>query len=354
MVTIIYGYFGPLLALLFLLFLIKFNHLFNKKQSKLFFLAAIINLVLVIATSADFLLSKQRTDYIWIFRRLTSFINFAGGPLIPLILLIIFKQKKNSFFLYIPMIINAVLCFLSIFVNIVFFIGTNNGYGRGPLFFMPLVTTFFYFSLMIIKPDDFKRQGRKTERMFMFAIIFMTIVGSFMEIVYGFLFITYISSSICLIAFYILKNILYFMVDPLTGAYNRQVYHQELSQITHSSSCIIILLDINDFKLINDNNGHEAGDKALITFVEIFHRHLKNKAKLYRIGGDEFAILSEKAELNILHRTLKDAEIEIQKNNITFAYGIAEYSVHDDLQEILRIADKRMYENKILMKTKCV
>lgn len=352
LLTVVYTYLVPVIGLLFMFSLIKVNHLFNKQQRNLFMLITVVNLILIVTTSVDFIISTSTYDHLWGLRRFTSFINFAFGPIIPLLLLTIFKQKKNSFLLYIPIIINILVCFMSIFFEIVYFITSENKYSRGPLFFLPLATTVLYLCLMLIKPDDFHRQGRKTERYFMVVFILLTLVGAFLEIVVRLFCVTYGISAISLIAFYTLKNIHYFMVDPLTGAYNRQMYQQTLSKADHSYSCIAAYLDINNFKDINDTYGHDEGDKALILFANVLHRHLEGTGCLYRIGGDEFAVLSHKADIVALESALQRAQAELLKNRLSFAYGLAEYNDTDgDLQDVLHLADAAMYENKATMKS---
>ena len=74
--------------------------------------------------------------------------------------------------------------------------------------------------------------------------------------------------------------------DPLTGLLNRQAYYSDISSEPEEITALVSI-DMNGLKTINDNEGHEAGDKAIATVAECFIRAAKRKQTVYRIGGDE-------------------------------------------------------------------
>ena len=78
--------------------------------------------------------------------------------------------------------------------------------------------------------------------------------------------------------------------DELTGAYNRAGYEHLLSHIDLEST-YMILLDVDDFKSVNDNYGHDVGDKILIKLVKVLDSVFRDDDCICRIGGDEFVIL---------------------------------------------------------------
>lgn len=78
--------------------------------------------------------------------------------------------------------------------------------------------------------------------------------------------------------------------DELTGAYNRAGYEHLLSHIDLEST-YMILLDVDDFKSVNDNHGHDVGDKILIKLVKVLDSVFRDDDCICRIGGDEFVIL---------------------------------------------------------------
>lgn len=344
----------PFIGAVLLLAFACMNPLFDKRQTRLFIIAAIINLVMLAAISADYVFAKLDYDGMWAWRRVTSFLNFAACPLIPFLLLKIFEREKVSPWYNVPLITNAILCFISIFVNLIFFISEENTYGRGPLFFVPFITAIIYIVLLIVKPVTKHAKSRGMERMFLFAIIGFLVLCMFFEVALGYRFLAWDCSVLGLILYYLLLTIHCFIVDPLTGAYNRLPYSRRLAGLGGRSHYLIAILDINDFKQVNDLYGHDAGDAFLIKFVQIVSRHLPKGATLYRIGGDEFSILSKNMDRAKFASHLEDAREEAGRHDISFACGIAEYHPHHNIDDVLKQADSLMYQNKSEIKAHSV
>lgn len=349
----VYAYIVPVFGLIMLLTLINNNHLFSKKQSQYFVFAVCINLVLIAATCADFLLIGQEGEYVWILRRITSATHFGLAPLLPISLLHLYNRKKLSFFTYIPLFINVLICSFSAFAKIVFFIDEYNNYSRGPLFFLPLSFSVFYILLLVTNPIITRRQGRRRELLYLGSIIALIIAATMLEIVLQFKCLVYGCSAIGLIMYYLLQNIHYFASDTLTGLYNRQMYIHVLSSIDKIHYCVFALVDLNDFKIINDTKGHDAGDKALVQFAATLNKHLLSIADIYRIGGDEFMLIAKRTTKKDFTLVLTQAlNSSIQESSLSFAYGMEEYHAGDNVQELLFRVDKAMYEQKAEMKQK--
>ncbi|MGC8734334.1 MAG: EAL domain-containing protein [bacterium] len=158
--------------------------------------------------------------------------------------------------------------------------------------------------------------------------------------------------------------------DALTGLPNRKYLFDQLSQLMiqasrHNRKLAIIFLDIDNFKDINDNYGHEVGDNVLLAIAEVIKYNLRPGDIIGRIGGDEFIIiLDDVAKLEdiniIVNKLIKAVETipNYLKNKlgtdifkITFSMGIAIYP--DDstkLDELIKFADIALYKSKELGK----
>ncbi|GKX67675.1 sensor domain-containing diguanylate cyclase [Inconstantimicrobium mannanitabidum] len=172
--------------------------------------------------------------------------------------------------------------------------------------------------------------------------------------------------AIALKNFRLLENILYMSrYDSLTGvckrSYFREMFIKNINESkTNNSPLIVALIDLNDFKIINDTYGHDKGDEMLKTFAKVFNMGIDEVDVLGRIGGDEFAVLfinkSREQVINLIDNisvTLNnyDLKFDYKVNNIKFAYGLAEFLTDsEDIDELMKIADKRMYEKKTNMK----
>ncbi|MDR3594440.1 FIST N-terminal domain-containing protein [Clostridium sp.] len=174
--------------------------------------------------------------------------------------------------------------------------------------------------------------------------------------------------AIALKNFRLLENILHMSrYDSLTGVCKRHYLREMLIKNINEAKInglplVIALIDLNDFKIINDTYGHDKGDEVLKTFAKVFKSGIDKVDILGRIGGDEFAAIfinkNKEQVINIIDKisvTLKnyDLKFDHKVNNIKFAYGLAEFltdSESEDIEELIKIADKRMYEKKRNMK----
>ena len=149
--------------------------------------------------------------------------------------------------------------------------------------------------------------------------------------------------------------------DALTGVYNRRFVDTYFEKHAHQMF-VLLLLDVNDFKLINDHYGHEAGDRFLQTIADELAKCVGPKDLVARWGGDEFLILiqttgqahQEKALTETINRIQQNLKNTSPENlEITTSIGSAHYPKQGTtLDQLLRIADKQMYHNKSRRKLK--
>lgn len=150
------------------------------------------------------------------------------------------------------------------------------------------------------------------------------------------------------------------MTDALTGIDNRRSFMEHLSREKKRSdrqftSLSIITFDIDLFKHINDQFGHEVGDKVLMDVASVIQDRLRETDIFGRIGGEEFAILmpdSTKKEALQLANSLRVALMqhaivhEKKAIKVTASFGIAQYQTNEPVDILLRRADKAMYDAK--------
>lgn len=140
--------------------------------------------------------------------------------------------------------------------------------------------------------------------------------------------------------------------DPLTGAYNREYFNNIVSTYDENKKqCIIAILDIDDYKKINDSYGHLFGDYILIELVKVIKKILNKKDILVRYGGEEFLIIVEKKSLmdiSPLEKIRKEIEEYNWKENveITVTIGAAKYDGKKSVTDTILLADKLLYKGK--------
>ncbi len=145
-------------------------------------------------------------------------------------------------------------------------------------------------------------------------------------------------------------------VDGLTGLENRTAYMEQIKVIEENikagkASFTVVVCDINQLKLINDDYGHEEGDRV-ITLVSRTLQDLFSGEKLYRIGGDEFVIIGKDPDysgrISDLKSKLKASRSEIDNLPASVSAGFSEFNKASDTDysEVFNRADKLMYEDK--------
>ncbi|WP_108063062.1 GGDEF domain-containing protein [Poseidonibacter lekithochrous] len=150
------------------------------------------------------------------------------------------------------------------------------------------------------------------------------------------------------------------ITDPLTNTYNRRHFINSCSDLFQqvkrcSIKATLAYIDIDDFKNINDKFGHDGGDKVLTEFSNILKDQTRNGIdKIYRIGGEEFCILSINAtldstylHLNRLMNTSNTYFENSQYGKITLSVGLVEFTKElENFNDLVNIADKKMYQAK--------
>jgi diguanylate cyclase (GGDEF)-like protein len=141
-------------------------------------------------------------------------------------------------------------------------------------------------------------------------------------------------------------------IDGMTGLYNRSKYLSMCSnEYTKSENLSIVFWDINNLKVVNDTQGHEAGDLLIRTVANAIHNLIQDNYKAFRIGGDEFIMILNNADEKEACKVADawKANIDSIKSDYPFeisaAIGYAS-GTGKDLKEILNTADKMMYEEK--------
>ncbi|MES9943545.1 MAG: GGDEF domain-containing protein [Candidatus Thiodiazotropha sp.] len=147
------------------------------------------------------------------------------------------------------------------------------------------------------------------------------------------------------------------ITDQLTGLYNRTLLKdslvQAINQANRSNTAFtLIIMDVDHFKKINDELGHEIGDHVLIQLGAFLKGFLRDSDKVFRIGGEEFLILlyntDEANSIGIAEKIRKGIEnlSIIPGRTITVSIGVAGLSSVKDWKQWMKTCDKNLYEAK--------
>ncbi len=151
------------------------------------------------------------------------------------------------------------------------------------------------------------------------------------------------------------------IIDPLTGINNRHFFNEMLQCETermkrYNHSICMIMIDVDDFKNVNDTYGHLTGDKVLCAIAEILQSSIRGSDNLARFGGDEFVILMPVADESAgrivedrIQKSVQEWNSRRLIKDLEIGLSIGVYaSVDKDLDNILAKADLELYRNKNL------
>lgn len=152
--------------------------------------------------------------------------------------------------------------------------------------------------------------------------------------------------------------------DALTKVYNRTYMYEYAipnmpKNLKTNESVALLLIDLNDFKMINDVYGHKAGDEALKTTASRLSSVCKSSDAVIRLGGDEFLIILktndimeiEKIQSEIHHLISKGFNYENKQLNLSLSVGYSIYPTDGtNIESLIQLADNKMYEEKRLFK----
>ena len=149
--------------------------------------------------------------------------------------------------------------------------------------------------------------------------------------------------------------------DHLTGLYNRQIGLEMLAkfvnELKHGSPPFTMsFVDIDDLKYVNDNFGHSAGDKYILTVVDLIKKSIRQSDIFARMGGDEFLLIFPKCTAEVIESILSEVSKTLKIINedneprtyYSISYGILEVNPEDDIdmEVLLATAGDNMYNMK--------
>ena len=266
----------------------------------------------------------------------------------------IFKKARFVMFPWVVEVI-MVLCNL-LGTGIMFKISEGNIYQRAAGAIVGYISLIIYYAYSIYLVHQSKKQGMNLN---FFPVIYF--VGPcFAGVLIQFLFYGITSSwvlvAVALIFVQMQSYAENLYMDELSGLYNRRYLNAVLTErkITIGKSLYGIMMDVNDFKYINDNFGHSMGDKAICTLGNILLRSIPDGGIAIRYAGDEFIVLLSGVDTErvlatmdeINHNLSQFNESKIEPFTLSVSMGYAEFGAGDDTEAFLMHMDEKMYEEK--------
>ena len=343
--------FAPVVSILILFAFIKTNVSFSDNINRVFSFVCAAAFLLIMSDSTRFVTARMpHPNFLRYFSKSIGYI--LRVTIIYLITLIAKRKKTEKLFLYsLPLLFCICISIINLFPfgnGILFSCDDNNVFHRGPLGFTPHLMCLFYAIILLYY--SFKNFNHNRYEPFVVIIIEVAaFTAMVVEILYDFDFILshVLVSSIIFYYFFLLTQV--YKRDTLTSFFNRRCFYLTLDHQQHRSM-ILLSMDLNNLKLLNDTHGHAEGDKALITVSREMLRAFGRHAKLYRTGGDEFMAIFRKRNISEVINLVSVFQDNLKKTNYQVACGFAPYKPGDDIEQVITLCDERMYADKEKLK----
>ena len=338
---------------IFLYIFLLTNRTMPKEINRAFLTVAVAVNILIVADSIDYYLAQDTIPHA--LQYMTSATGYVLKPTPIMLLATILKREEKIKYkiLAFPLILNVVIAYTSIFTKWMFYYDEKNEFHRGPLGALPFIISGVYLGCLLFWSIKRYRLGYKKEGSIMVFIVFMVVVATGMESLFHFKFIVNGIGAISSVFYYLFLHTQTYTRDALTQALNRHTFYMDCEEYEKIAT-ILVSVDINDLKVINDTQGHAKGDLAIITVAKILQNVFANVGKLYRIGGDEFVVVCPKVKEEVVSSKLEQVELELSKTPYQIAWGMASYQPFMNFGKVLSQSDANMYENKQEKKRKKV
>ena len=262
------------------------------------------------------------------------------------------KNREIKKIIAVPLCILWILILLNIRYGFFFQLSKDNYYSRGEFFWIALGAPYVYLVISVIMVV----LGRKHNRYLFFPVwLFVApifIAGLVQTIFYG-ISVIWVAIAVGLETVYIsqLNEITY--VDSLTGIYNRKYMSYILRKHENKKSgCAGIMIDLDHFKSINDEYGHDVGDDAIIETARLLKEAIPMNAIVTRFAGDEFVVLVDTAHIKEVKEIMEKISNSVSGFNeenaklytLELSMGYSFYwPENNTTEEFLKEMDQQMY-----------
>ena len=385
-VNVIMGYYFSIILISMTFIVIQLVHLLEnetleRREKRYLRYIAVLIIIGQLCEAVSIYLDNKNSISISL-HALVKVIEFTVTPIIPILYVNLVNRKRLDGYIKYAIItvlaINTFFEMLSIFVPIVFYIDKEYIYRHGQYYWIYVLAYWFgiiVFIVFLLKSIKMYQQKTIASLVGMMSLLVLSLI---IKAHHKNLHVEWVTISMIYSFFinYYMNMVL--KLDALTSLLNRRSYENYIHKI--DSPTAIVMLDVNRFKQINDNYGHQCGDECLKAVASVILKVYGKYGYCYRIGGDEFCVILkpdelrkivEKSENYDTYKALDELNMQVNeelkeeikflpmlKEGIAKGYGIF-YGYANDLTgytenrftansvpDVIRIADERMYEDK--------
>lgn len=352
----------PLFSICAVMIYIAFRNLRLRRRESLYFLV-FSTILVILSVVVEMEKYSQRMGYVVVGTIFTSLGYILRPSLLFIFILLANMEYKRTRVFYlltiIPLGINLIIYLIPLFMGVpafrelVFYyeaVGDGTAtFNRGTfLNFTSHAISLFYLGILVyVSTMRFQGKHRRDGIVLIIcvAIIFVTVLT---EVLAKRNDLLNVVCGICMMINYIFILSVNSSRDPLTNLYDRRTYYEDVARFK-SQIKGVIQIDVNGLKNLNDNYGHDAGDKALLTVGRILENSIQNSEMcVYHLSGDEFLILMFQGKNEALEATVNAIRLAVEETEYSIAIGYYFVNRNENIpyEVALKKAEQLMYSDK--------
>lgn len=270
------------------------------------------------------------------------------------------RQRIGQRFFYQQATAVTLVVLLVNFINPIYFVidPITNIYVHASYTFVHYIVIFTLYCYMVYFLVVNRKLASYNELRILIGCFLVPVVAMAGQLYDSHLHLAWTSTVFIIMAIYIFLETAPMEEDHLTKLYNRKSYEQHLEYLIQTEqNFAILVIDLDNFKDINDGYGHKKGDEVLYEFSLAIRKVFFHKGLCARIGGDEFSVVISCQNLEIANHIATLEQILVNHENplmaqLKFSYGFQGYENSMSFDDIFILADNKMYQDKSRIKTK--
>ena len=321
------------------------------RKARHVFIVCLLSLTLI--TLSDWLNYNLQGTHpeLRIFHIVSMAATFAVAPILPVAIAHTIFPPSRAIRWVAPMLgAHALFEVANVFGGFVFSVDATNTYHRGELYALYMLAysvSAVYLCVQSVRAGVVYQSGNRGT---VLAVLLVLVSGVTIQIMYPSVRTSWPSVSMAVVLYFIYYTEMVFTTDALTMLLNRHAFDEFLA--SPQLPCTIVIVDVDQFKGINDTYGHAFGDVCLKTIAKLLLKAYGSHGRVYRTGGDEFTVILTRRPERVaeLEEKLsagldKAREKEGRLPTVSQGHAVAALGCHD-LKQVIEAADQAMYETK--------
>jgi diguanylate cyclase (GGDEF)-like protein len=262
------------------------------------------------------------------------------------------RIRRRLYYQYSSMLF-FVLLLVNLFTPVFFGIRGDNEYFTGPIFFLTWLNMIVHFVYAVVLLIVYRKRTGATVIRGVTAYFILPAVGVLLQTIRPSLFFAWPMLALGIFVTYVFLETTSGTRDSLTGLYSRARFEEYLRYLRENHDPFgLLMIDLDDFKSVNDAFGHQTGDAVLVRFAAILRGAFAPESMIARIGGDEFMIVTAVTDAELaqriadVRRTIADPKNVPALRTLRFSFGFVRNDPELTTDALLSAVDHRMYEDK--------